>query len=102
MYVVKDVVFKSNDVLREATLNFTKFQVTVFFQYKMTAFSTFYKYLTLYHPDVALQKLKEDECDTCMKYNVFLEDPSNSLEDKAKVSAALKVKLNQYLLSLIT
>ena len=82
---------KSDSTLSTATSKLNSVQLDIYYEHKITAFSTFYKYVALYHPDTALQKLKEDECDTCMKYNVFLEDPANSEEDKNKIKKALQV-----------
>jgi hypothetical protein len=58
---------------------------------KMTAFSTFYKYRNLCYPDITLRKLKEDMCDTCIKYKTMLEEEDLSEIDKGKLEAALQV-----------
>lgn len=62
--------------------------------FKMTSFSTFYKYKRLCHPDITLQKLKEDMCDTCIKYKVMLDDEKTSDSDRAKIEEALQVNSN--------
>ena len=65
---------------------------------KITGFSTWFKYKSIYHPNVALKKLKEDCCDTCMKYELALKDSSISESDKKLIRSALSVILNNIML----
>jgi hypothetical protein len=58
---------------------------------KITSFSTWYKYKAIYHPNIYLAKLKEDCCDTCMKYDVAMQDPNISEVDKRKIKEARNV-----------
>ena len=60
--------------------------------YKMTSFSTFFKYKRICHRDVSLVKLKEDMCDTCIRYQTMLKDDSVDDADKEKIKQALEVQ----------
>ena len=59
----------------------------------MTAFATFYKYRRICHPDITLQKLKEDMCDTCIKYKTMLDDENLNETDKENIHIALNVNI---------
>ena len=44
-------------------------------------FTTFQKYLNKGHPDFALQRAKEDECDTCIRFKMFLNNDLATAEE---------------------
>jgi hypothetical protein len=46
--------------------------------------STFQKYLKKVHPDFALHRAKEDECDTCIRLKMILNDDRATEEEKAE------------------
>ena len=67
-------------------------EVAWFEKTKITAFSTWYKYKNIFHSNIYLEKLKEDCCDTCMKYEIFLQNPDISEDDRSKILAARNVR----------
>ena len=64
----KDVAWKYREkVIDEMKLKLSAELMEVWKSYKMTSFSTFFKYKRICHRDVSLVKLKEDMCDTCIR-----------------------------------
>ena len=57
-------------------------------------YTTFHKYLENGHPDLALQRAKEDECDTCMKFKMIINNDRTTAEERVEAQACL-VKHNQ-------
>ena len=57
-------------------------------------FTTFHKYLKKGHPDFALQRAKEDECDTCIRFKMILNNYLATAEERVDAQACL-VKHNQ-------
>lgn len=52
--------------------------------------TTFLKYLRKVHPDFALKRAKEDECDTCIRLNLIIDDRRSSLEEKNAARVGLE------------
>ena len=75
------------------TEKYTTKQLESFHLKKFSAFSTWYKYKSIYFPNIYLKRLKEDCCDTCMKYKIALEDSTVSSTDKDLIKAALEVSI---------
>lgn len=67
-------------------------EVAWFNRTKITSFSTpWYKYKTIYYSNIYLEKLKEDCCDSCMMYDVAMQDSKISEMDKRKIMEARNV-----------
>ena len=52
------------------------------------AYTTLRRYMPALHPDFALTRAKEDECDTCIRYKLALESTETPEGDKATIKAA--------------
>ena len=52
--------------------------------------TTFLKYLRKVHPDFALKRAKEDECDTCIRLKMIIEDPRSSEEEQDEAQKGLE------------
>jgi len=82
-----------DDVINEMKKLMSSSDMKIWASYKMTAFATFYKYRRICHPDITLQKLKEDMCDTCIKYKTMLDDENLNESDKENINIALNVNV---------
>ena len=51
--------------------------------------STFQKYLRGVHPDFALKRVKEDECDTCIRLKMIIGDPRSTMQEKLEAQECL-------------
>jgi hypothetical protein len=49
---------------------------------RVMTYVTFLKYCNAYHVDVAIQRAKEDACDTCIRLTTALADPNLSSDEK--------------------
>jgi hypothetical protein len=85
------------EILQALEKQLTSDQLEVWHTYKISTFATFFKYRRLCHADVTLRKLKEDMCDTCIKYKVMLDDEETSETDREKITAALGVRYESLL-----
>jgi hypothetical protein len=91
---VKDVATKyKENVIKELRLKLSEEGMEEWTSYKINSFSSFYKYRRILHRDISLQKLKEDMCDTCIKYATMLKDESIDESTKEKIKEALQVQV---------
>ncbi len=88
---VRSINRDKSSILNKLLSTLSKNEIENLYSKKITGFSTWYKYRSIYHPNVALKKLKEDCCDTCFKYEIALEDTNISESDKVLIRAALSV-----------
>jgi hypothetical protein len=89
--LVRDANRRKKSILESLISKLSYDEIKDLYSKKITGFSTWYKYKCIYFPNVALKKLKEDCCDTCMKYQLALEDPNVVESDKALITLALNV-----------
>ena len=90
-YIVKQSLVPKTTVLTELLEQLSVEQRTIFKATKICAFGTWYKYKKICYPNISLTKLKEDVCDTCMKYELMLQDDKLTVTEKEELRAALKV-----------
>jgi hypothetical protein len=55
------------------------------------SFDTWFKYKRIYFSHISLQRLKEDCCDTCIKYKLQLEDPNLDEDERRDIITTLQV-----------
>jgi hypothetical protein len=96
--LVRDTNRQKKSILENLISKLSYDEIKDLYSNKITGFSTWFKYKSIYHPNVALKKLKEDCCDTCMKYELALEDSSISESDKKLIRSALSVIYNKIML----
>lgn len=58
------------------------------------AYCTFMKFMNSYHIDVAIQRAKEDTCDTCTRLSVTLSDPDLREEERVLLQEAKSTHAN--------
>ena len=62
---------------------------------RVMTYVTFTKYAHAYHPDVAIQRAKEDSCDTCIRLAVAVADPNLSLDQKEMLLEAQRTHADE-------
>ena len=83
--LVRGINRQKKSILESLISKLSNDEINNLYSKKITGFSTWYKYKCIYFPNVVLKKLKEDCCDTCMKYQLALEDPNVVESDKALI-----------------
>ena len=76
------------DTHKDLHLGYVQFNPTGKLPRKMKP-STFYKYMKKLHPDFALQRAKEDECDTCMRLKLIINDERSTEDEKIEARRGL-------------
>jgi hypothetical protein len=58
-------------------------------------YKTLYKYMSKMYPDIALNRAKEDCCDTCIRYETDLKSSTLSNKEKDQLKSSQKLHWNQ-------
>ena len=90
-YLIVNNVVPKQTVIDSVLEGLSNAKKKYYLQQSIRSFDTWFKYKRIYFSHISLQRLKEDCCDTCIKYKLQLEDENLDDDERQDIITTLQV-----------